>query len=62
MLMGQDSKMVGIILYNSKVGQSGEQEFLRNNNNNKVFQGELSVSENGPIPAGLDCVSPETPS
>lgn len=42
MLMGQDSKMVGIILGNSKVGQNGEQEFLmnNNNNNNKVFQGE----------------------
>lgn len=44
MLMGQDSKMVGIILDNSKVGQSGEQEFLRNNNNNKVFQGESQNS------------------
>lgn len=43
MLMGQDSKMVGIILDNSKVGQSGEQEFLRNNNN-KVFPGKSQDS------------------
>lgn len=46
MLLGQDSKMVGIILDNSKVGQSGEQEFLRNNNNNnnKVFPGKSQDS------------------
>lgn len=43
MLMGQDPKMVGIIVDNSKVGPSGEQEFLRNNNN-KVFQGESQNS------------------